>query len=225
VSTVKPVAVDDRPGWKARFRLPRILGIQVAADAPTRGLVISNVSGTFQVHAWDVPSGRLRALTSRPTGTVSGLLGPDGRSVYYHDDADGNEIGHFARIPFEGGAPVRITPDLPRYPTFGLSVSGSGNRLGFVTASDGSYHVHLIEVGAGGALGSPQRIHTSGRLMIGPALSRWCDRGGGRYRGSPELPLGLGRQPGYGWKQVLGAVIGALAILAGEYLRRRLARR
>jgi hypothetical protein len=37
--------------------------------------------------------------------------------------------------------------------------------------------------------------------------------------------VGLGRQPGYGWKQVLGAVIGALAILAGEYLRRRLARR
>jgi hypothetical protein len=75
---VKPVGADE-PGWKARFRVPRILGIQVAADVPTRGLVTSNVSGTFQLHAWDVPGGRLRALTRRPTGTALGLLAPDGR--------------------------------------------------------------------------------------------------------------------------------------------------
>jgi len=34
-------------------------------------------------------------------------------------------------------------------------------------------------------------------------------------------PLGLGRNPGFGWKQGLGVVIGALVILAGLYLRRR----
>jgi dipeptidyl aminopeptidase/acylaminoacyl peptidase len=167
---VKPVVADE-PGWKARFRVPRILGIQVAADVPTRGLVTSNVSGTFQLHAWDVPGGRLRALTTRLSGTASGLLAPDGRYVYYHDDTDGNEIGHFVRIPFEGGAPVSITPGLPPYPTFGLAVSGTGNRLGFVTASGGSYHLHLIEVDAGGTLGPPQRIHSCSRLLIGPVFS------------------------------------------------------
>lgn len=34
-------------------------------------------------------------------------------------------------------------------------------------------------------------------------------------------PLGLGRDAGFGWKQGLGVVLGALGILAGLYLRRR----
>ena len=34
-------------------------------------------------------------------------------------------------------------------------------------------------------------------------------------------PLGVGRNPGFGWIQWLGVVIGALVILAGFYLRRR----
>ncbi len=34
-------------------------------------------------------------------------------------------------------------------------------------------------------------------------------------------PLGLGRSPGFGWRQTLGVIIGALVILAGFYLRRR----
>jgi hypothetical protein len=35
-------------------------------------------------------------------------------------------------------------------------------------------------------------------------------------------PLGLGKSAGFGWKQGLGVVIGALVILAGFYLRRRM---
>jgi hypothetical protein len=31
-------------------------------------------------------------------------------------------------------------------------------------------------------------------------------------------PLGLGRSPGFGWKQALGVVVGALVIVAGVYL-------
>ncbi len=34
-------------------------------------------------------------------------------------------------------------------------------------------------------------------------------------------PLGLGRAPGVGWKQILGILVGALVLLAGVYLRRR----
>jgi hypothetical protein len=34
-------------------------------------------------------------------------------------------------------------------------------------------------------------------------------------------PLGLGRSPGFGWRQGLGVVIGVLVILGGLYLRRR----
>ncbi len=34
-------------------------------------------------------------------------------------------------------------------------------------------------------------------------------------------PLGLGRSPGFGWRQTLGVVVGALVVAAGLYLRRR----
>ena len=34
-------------------------------------------------------------------------------------------------------------------------------------------------------------------------------------------PMGLGRSPGFGWRQTLGVVIGALVMLAGLYLRRQ----
>src|SRR5262245_1195492 len=164
-------APDHELGWKTRFRTPVIRSVQVAAGAPERGLVASNASGTFQLHAWDVPSGRLRPLTNRPTGVVAGLLAPDGGFVYYHDDADGNELGHFVRIPFEGGSPESITPGLPPYPTFGLRVSGKGNRLGFVTANDSGYDLHVIDVGGGGILGPPRAIHHSARFLVGPVFS------------------------------------------------------
>jgi dipeptidyl aminopeptidase/acylaminoacyl peptidase len=157
--------------WATRFRVPLVRGAQVATDAPTRGLVASNVSGTFQLHAWDVPSGQLRALTNRATGVVNGVISPDGRFVYYHDDAAGNELGHYVRVPFEGGAAENITPDMPPYPTFFLHISGSGNRLGFVTAADGAYHLTVIDVGVDGALGVPRRIHESPRLLLGPVFS------------------------------------------------------
>jgi len=34
-------------------------------------------------------------------------------------------------------------------------------------------------------------------------------------------PLGLGRSPGFGWIQTLGAVVGVLVVVAGAYLLRR----
>ncbi len=168
---MNPVDADNEPAWKARFRVPVIRSVQVAAGAPERGLITSNVSGTFQLHAWDVPSGWFQRLTNRPTGIMAGLLSPDGRSVYYHDDAGGNELGHFVRIPFDGGVPVSITPDMRPYPTFGLTVSGEGNRLGFITADGNGYHLHMIAVGEGGTLGAPHLIHSSSRFLTGLVFS------------------------------------------------------
>ena len=111
----RPLAARDAP-WKRRFRAAGAWG-RTAPGAPDRGLAIGKWSGSYQLHAWDVPTGRLRPLTDRPHGTFFGLLSPDGRLVYYLDDPQGSGPGHFVRVPFEGGAPEDLTLlALGRYP-------------------------------------------------------------------------------------------------------------
>src|SRR6185295_10915077 len=137
---------DRNAEWKERFRIPLIRQMLVAARAPSRGLISSSVSGTFQLHAWDVPTGRLTQLTSGRTGVLAGVLAADGAFVYYHQDDRGNELGHFVRVRFEGGAAESLTPTLPAYPTFGLAASAVGNRIGFITAGDGVYRLYVVDV-------------------------------------------------------------------------------
>lgn len=107
--------LDDNASWKQRFRAPVVLWTQLAKAAPDRGLAVSNKSGKYQLYAWEVSTGELRQLTDHPTGILFGWLAPDGRYVYYLDDKQGNEIGHYIRMPFEGGEPQDLTPDLPLY--------------------------------------------------------------------------------------------------------------
>ena len=75
-------------------------------------------------YTWDVPTGELRRLADRFEGLLYRVISPDGRHVYCFVDTKGNEIGHFIRIPFEGGEAEDVTPDMPPYPTFGLALSG-----------------------------------------------------------------------------------------------------
>jgi len=120
--------VDDAAPWKQRFRAVSIQAIQLAKANPTHGLVLSNQSGVLQLYAWDVPSGNLTQLTNQPEGKVHGRLSPDGRYLYYLDDQSGNETGHWVRVPFEGGPPLDLTPDLAPY-------SSNGSRRGTLARS------------------------------------------------------------------------------------------
>src|SRR4026207_815426 len=94
--------LDDKALWKQRFRAPVVIWTQIAPANRARGMAVTNRSGKHQLYAWDVPTGGLRQLTDQPVGIRFGELSGDGRFVYYLDDVDGNEIGHFVRIPFEG---------------------------------------------------------------------------------------------------------------------------
>jgi hypothetical protein len=85
--------------WKQRFRAPQVLTSGIAWAAPARGVAATNISGLYQLYRWDVPSGALSQLTDRPEGLVLGAISPDGRFVYYFDDRQGQEIGHFVRLP------------------------------------------------------------------------------------------------------------------------------
>ncbi len=163
--------LDDNAAWKQRFRAPVIHWTQVAEGAPDRGLAASNKSGISQLYAWDVRTGELRQLTDRPKGQVFGSLSPDGRYVYYLDDQDGNEIGHYVRVPFEGGAPEDITPDMPPYSSFSFSQSRAGNRLGMTVAQPDGYHVHMIELDPEAAPDALRELHHSRSIAFGPTLS------------------------------------------------------
>lgn len=166
----KAPQLDDNAPWKQRFRASSISSTQLASAAPDRGLVVSNQSGKYQLYAWDVPTGNLRQLTDRPTGLMIGSIAPDGRYVYYLDDQEGNEIGHFVRIPFEGGAPQDLTPDLPPYSSL-FCISQAGDQIGFAAADAEGFHITIIENGQNGTLLAPRRLFHSRKFTFGPTLS------------------------------------------------------
>ena len=85
--------LDNSAAWKQRFRAAVIASARIARLDPTRGLVVSNRSGVYQLYAWDVPTEELQQLTSRPEGMPFGVISRDGRYVYYFNDTKGNEIG------------------------------------------------------------------------------------------------------------------------------------
>jgi dienelactone hydrolase len=168
---LKELRIDDNAPWKQRFRAPVVLWTQMAQAAPTRGVAASNRSGTYQLYAWDVPSGELRQLTDRPEGKLWGVISPDGRYVYYLDDEQGNEIGHHVRVPFEGGEPEDVTPDMPPYSSFSFNVSMAGNLIGFMSASEDGFTAHGIALGPDGSLAERRRLFHSAQFALGPILS------------------------------------------------------
>jgi len=160
----------DAP-WRQRFRAPRILWTQLARAAPTRGLALGTHSGATQLYAWDVATGALRQLTDRPHGVVDGRIAPDGRFVYYFADRQGNEIGHFVRVAFEGGAAVDLTPELQPYATRGGTISRAGNLLAFTLANRDGHQLWCAALGPGDAVGSLRLIHQSPHEFWAPVLS------------------------------------------------------
>lgn len=168
---ITELQLDDKAPWKQRFRAPVVVWTQIAPANPARGLAVTNTSGKYQLYAWDVPSGALRQLTERPAGILSGALSGDGRYVYYLDDEQGNEIGHFVRIPFENGEAQDLTPDLPPYSSFSFASSGSGSHFGFMAADDDGFGIHSLETMTNGDTGNPRELFRSRKIAFGPTYS------------------------------------------------------
>ena len=150
---------DQDAPWKQRFRAAAILWTQLAAANKTRGIAASTRSGVAQIYAWDVPTGSLRQVTQHEGGLYYAYLSADGRSIYYHDDAQGNEMGHFVRVPFEGGAPEDITPDLPPYAFFGLQGSRANNLLALIAFNEEGFMLYCMDIGPKGTLSPPRKVY------------------------------------------------------------------
>lgn len=164
-----PQLAPDAP-WKQRFRVPMTF-TQIATADPGRGLASSNRSGVFQLYAWDVAGGELRQLTAIPKGKPSGVIAPDGAFVYYLHDTDGNELGHWVRVPFAGGPPEDVTPDLPPYASWSLSLAAGGGRAALVAADAAGFHLYAVDLGPAGELGAPRRLLTTPKFIEGISVA------------------------------------------------------
>jgi len=169
---VRPVDTSPDATWKQRYRAPSIFSATIAPLAPERGLVWTNLSSTLQFHTWDVTSGALRQLTHAAGGQNTFLeLSPDGRWAYFLKDEHGNEIGHYARIPYEGGEPEDITPEMAPYSSFGFSFNPHGNRLGFTTAGPEGFIIYVVDVAPDSRLSTPRTLYQMKTIGFGPVFS------------------------------------------------------
>lgn len=169
---LKEPRFDAEAPWKQRFQIPVTYGLEIAAQALTRGLALSNRSGVYQLYSWDVATGTLTQVTSKPEGVYRhGALSPDGAFIYYLDDQKGNEVGHIVRVPFMGGVTEDITPHFPLYESSNCTFSSAGNCMGFLTITQEGFALYSMHVAPGGLLGEPHKLFQSKNLTSHPSLS------------------------------------------------------
>jgi dipeptidyl aminopeptidase/acylaminoacyl peptidase len=133
--TTLPPEVTER--WQARFRAPRVSLPEWAQDAPQRNIYSSDVSGVVEQYAWDRETGERRQVTDRPNGTLISTLSPDGETIWWFADTDGDEFGVWQTQPFAGGPDTVAVPEVqPAYPA-GLEVGRALVAIGRST-DDGS---------------------------------------------------------------------------------------
>jgi len=158
---------QDAP-WKKRFRAPSIAWSMLATQNPNRGLVCTNKDGIYQLYAWQTDNNTLTQLTNQPAGVVSGIISADGRYIYYLLDEGGNEIGHYVRVPFEGGDAEDMTPDMPPYSSFYITESHTGNTIGFMAVNEDGFQMIVVDKLLKGA---PLFTYQSDIMAVGPMLS------------------------------------------------------
>jgi dienelactone hydrolase len=134
-SPALPAEVTAR--WQARFRAPRVSLPEWAREAPARCLYSSDVSGVVEQYAWDRATGSHRQVTDRPNGTLIGTLSPDGETVWWFADTDGDEFGVWMTQPFAGGPDAVAVPEVEAAYPAGLEVGTALVALGRST-DDGS---------------------------------------------------------------------------------------
>ena len=165
---MKALDLSPEAIWRKRFLATEVLWAAVAQQNPKRGLVCTNKDGIYQLYAWDIPTGELTQVTNQPAGVLLGTISSDGNYIYFLNDDDGNEIGHYVRVPFSGGDAEDISPELPLYSSFWISQNRMGNVSGFIAAGQDGFKVYVKPDG-----GAPTLIHQSEGIVQGPSLS--CD--------------------------------------------------
>ena len=156
-----PGVPDPEPLWQRRFRAPIVGFPHWSRHAPDRLIYASSESGVYQLHAWDLATGRKRQVTSEPVGLISGEITPDGEWVIWHRDLTGDESGVWVATPFAdgtGGTAEPLIEGLPAGWDEGMSIGRTRTAAG-VSDRDG----FAVFVADGGGLA--RRIATSSESL------------------------------------------------------------
>ena len=119
--------------WRQRFSATRMTLADPSRDEPGHATYMSNASGAFQLYTWDVDTDTHHQATDRPAGTVHGTLSADGAELWWFDDTDGDEFGHWQRQAFGTDAhPASAAwPSVPPGYSCGLEVGRTVHLAGF----------------------------------------------------------------------------------------------
>src|SRR6266540_2199376 len=160
------------PRWKQRYRAPSLTLPRWAVDDPERLVYASNLSGSWQVHAWDRAGDRHRQVSDHPTGVVAGTVSPDGSQVVWFEDSKGDEVGRWLRQPFGGGEAAPLLDDVEAAWTAGLALGPKGRVAVGLAGRDG-FSVRVGEVGGGstelyrhGEIVELADVSRDGRLLV-----------------------------------------------------------
>ncbi|HEY7414589.1 MAG TPA: hypothetical protein VH593_05315 [Ktedonobacteraceae bacterium] len=75
------------------------------------------------------------------------------------------------RRSIDGGEEQDVTPDLPPYATFGLTISSEGNLICLTTADSQGFTVYAIAIDFQGVLSSPRLLRRSQYALYKPVLA------------------------------------------------------
>src|SRR5262249_514292 len=79
--------------------------------------------------------------------------------------------GHFVRVPFAGGPPEDVTPELPPYASWNIAFALDGSRLAIIAASNDGSHLYIADLGPDGQLSPPRHLFTTPTLVNGLSIS------------------------------------------------------
>lgn len=119
---------------KSLFKVSSVQYLFVAENAPHRAIVVSDCSGNYQLHAVDFESGFHRQVTRKKGGAIFGSISKNGEYIYWLDDKDGEEHGHFVRVHFLGGRQKDITPQMKPYFSYSIHTSLDNEVMCFTVA-------------------------------------------------------------------------------------------
>ncbi len=157
-----PLQLEDDAPWRQRFRCNSLGYVYVAPNNASRGIAHASLEGPAKrILAWNTTTGELRPLLPDDETPSYAWLGPQGDYLYYLKDDKGSELGHIARVPFSGGPPEDLTPELPPYTIRGFDISRGGARLAFDAVYDNRYWFYCIDLGPDGAPFAPRLIYTA----------------------------------------------------------------